>query len=193
MHRNAGLCLSVAVLVACGSGTDPRRVDLKQGWPAVELTEAFDRAAHWEPLSNGTEPELRVWRAPFMGNTTGYAISSGRALRCNAAYRNDGLTASVEQADCAVSDMPVEKRRSALDLLPQLSALDGRTWGCAFGGETIFVEGFVNRQRFAFIVGNPTVCKDPDSLLVKRLVNVLRSQRVSANPRTYALHPVSAA
>jgi hypothetical protein len=181
MHRNAGLCLSVAVLVACGSGTDMHRVDLKQGWPAVELTEAFDHAAHWEPLSNGTEPELRLWRAPSMGNTTGYAISSGRALSCSATYRNDGLTASVEQADCAVSDLPVETRRSALDLLPELSALNGKSWGCALGGETIFVEGFVNRRRFAFIVSNPEDCKDPDSLLVKRLVEVLRVARVSAN------------
>ena len=181
MRRNAGLCLSLGMLVACGSGTDSHRVDLRRGWPAVELVEAFDRAAHLAPLSNGTEPELRVWNAPFIGNITGHAISSGRALKCGARYRNDGLRASVEQADCAVSDMPVEKRLGALDLLPELSALNGRTWGCAFGGETLFVEGFVNRRRFAFIVSNPEDCKDPDSLLVKRLVEVLRSKQVNTN------------
>jgi hypothetical protein len=181
MHRTAGLYPWLAMLVACGSGTDMHRVDLEQGWPAVELTEAFDHAAHWDPLSNGTEPELRLWQAPSMGNTTGYAISSGRALSCNATYRNDGLTASVEQAWCSTSDMPVEQRRSVLDLLPELSALNGRTWGCALGGKTIFVEGFVHRRRFAFIVSNPEDCKDPDSLLVKRLVEGLRAPRVSAN------------
>jgi hypothetical protein len=170
------------MLVACGTGTDSHPIDLKRGWPAIELNEAFDRAAHWEPLPNATKPELRVWRAPFLGNTTGHAISSGRALKCSARYRNDGLTASVDQADCVVSDMPVEKRRSALDLMPDLSALNGRTWGCAMGGETFFVEGFVNGRRFAFIVSNPADCKDPDSLLVKRLVDVLRPKRASTNP-----------
>ena len=52
-------------------------IDLGQGWPVV--VEAFDGAAHLEPLSNGTEPELRVWRAPFMGPTTGYVVSLSRA------------------------------------------------------------------------------------------------------------------
>jgi hypothetical protein len=117
------------MLVGCGSETDSHRIDLRRGWPAVELVEAFDRAAHLEPLSNGTEPELRVWEAPFIGPTTGYAISAGRAVVCSAEYRKDGLTASVEHAHCAVSDMPLEKRRSALELLPELSALNGRTWG----------------------------------------------------------------
>jgi hypothetical protein len=181
MRRNSGVCLCLGILVGCGSGTDSHRIDLSRGWPAVELAEAFDRAAHLEPLANGTEPELRVWEAPFIGSTTGNAISSTRALACSAEYRNDGLTASVERAHCAVSDMPLEKRRSALDLLPELSALNGRSWGCALGGETVFVEGFVNRLRFAFLVSNPANCKDSNSLLVRRLVEVLRSQPVSAN------------
>jgi hypothetical protein len=182
MPRNAGLCLSLCMLVACGTGTDSHPIDLKRGWPAVELNEAFDRAAHLAPLSTGAEPELRVWNTPFIGNITGHAISSGRTLKCSARYRNDGLTASVDQADCVMSDMPVETRRSVLDLMPALSALNGRTWGCALGGETFFVEGFVNGRRFAFIVSNPAQCQDPDSLLVKRLVEVLRSKRASTNP-----------
>jgi hypothetical protein len=109
----------------------------------------------------------------MMGFTTGNVISSAGALACTAEYRNDGRTASVERAHCAASDMPRKKRRSALDLLPELSALNDKSWGCAFGGETFFVEGFVNRQRFAFLVSNPEFCKDSDSLLVKRLVEVL--------------------
>ena len=181
MLRNAGLCLWISIIAACGSGTRSHLVDLRQGWPAVELAEAFDRAANWEPLSNGTEPELRVWRPPFLGNTTGYAIASARALRCDATYRNNGLTGSVEHVQCSTSDMPVEKRRSALDLLPELAALNGKTWGCALGGETIFVEGFVNRQRIAFIVGNPADSKDSGSLLVARLMDILRSQGASAS------------
>lgn len=181
MCRNAALCLWLGMLVACGSGTDSHRVDLRRGWPAVELAEAFDRAAHLEPPSIGADPELRVWEAPFLGNTTGYVISSGRALTCSAGYRNDGLTASVEKAHCAVSDMPVEKRHSALDLLPELSALNGGSWGCALDGETILVEGFVNRQRFVFLVSNPADCKDSGSFLVKRLVEVLRPQPASTN------------
>ena len=36
--------------------------------------------------------------------------------------------------------MPVEKRRSALDLLPQLPVLNGKVWGCALGGTTYFVD-----------------------------------------------------
>lgn len=138
------------------------------GGPASSSQTPFDRAAQLEPLSNGTEPELRVWAAPFLGNTGGYAISSERALVCGTSYRNDGLTASVEQGHCAVSDMPAEKRRSALDLLSELSALNGRSWGCALGGETYFVEGFVNRRRFALLVSNPLDCKDSASLLVTR-------------------------
>jgi hypothetical protein len=105
--------------------------------------------------------------------TTGNVISSAAALVCTAEYRNDGKTASVESAHCAASDAPLQKRRSALDLLPELSALNGKSWGCALGGETFFVEGFVNHQRFAFIVSNPEFCKDSDSLLVKKLVEVL--------------------
>ena len=171
MRRYSGLCLCLSMLVGCGSGTHP--IDLSRGWPAVEFAEAFDRAAHLQPLSNGTEPELRVWTAPSMGFTTGNVISSAGALVCTAEYRNDGRTASVERAHCAASDMPREERRTALDLLPELFALNDKSWGCAFGGATFFVEGFVNRQRFAFMLSNPEVCKDSDSLLVKRLVEGL--------------------
>jgi hypothetical protein len=163
MRRSVGPCPWLGMLVACGSGTGSHSIDLRQGWPAVELVEAFDGAAHLEPLSNGTEPELRVWRAPFMGPTTGYVGSLSRALTCSAAYRNNGLTASVKQAHCVAFDIPAEKERGVLDLLPELSALSGRAWGCALGGETIFVEGFVNRQRFAFIVSNPADCRDSSS------------------------------
>jgi hypothetical protein len=141
----------------------------------VELVESFDHAAHFEPLSSESEPELRVWKASSIGLTTGYVISSNRALACRASYRNDGLTESVETAHCNPSDMPVNKRRSALDLLAELSALNGKTWGCALGGSTLFVEGSVNRGRFAFVVSNPADCKDPNSLLVERLVEILRS------------------
>jgi hypothetical protein len=95
-----------------------------------------------------------------MGPTTGNVIFPTGALACTAEYRNDGQTASVERASCAVSDMPREKRRSALDLLSDLSALNGRSQGCAFGGETFFVEGFVNHERFAFLASNPGFCKD---------------------------------
>jgi hypothetical protein len=173
MRQYSGLCLCLGMLVGCGSGTHPIDLSRSREWPVVEFAEAFDRAAHLEPLSNGTEPELRVWVARSMGFTTGKAISTTGARACTAEYRNDGRTASVERAHCAASDMPLEKRRSALDLLPALSALSGKSWGCALGGETFFVEGFVNRQRFAFLVSNPGSCKDSDSLLVKRLVEVL--------------------
>jgi len=189
MCRNAFLYLLLSMLVACGNDTGSHRVDLRRGWRAVELADAFDRAAHLKPPSNRAEPELRVWEAPFLGNTTGYVISSGHAQTCSAQYRNDGLTASVEKAHCAVSDMPREKRHSALGLLPELSALNGRSWGCAVGGETIFVEGFVKRQRFAFLVGNPADCQDSGSFLVKQLVEVLRSP-VSTNLNDHrSTHP----
>lgn len=166
-------CASLGVLAGCGRGTHHIDLTHSQEWPAVEFAEAFDRAAHLQPLSNGTEPELRVWRATSIGFTNGNVISSTGALVCVAEYRNDGKTASVESAHCEASDVPLEKRRSALDLLPELSALNGKSWGCALGGGTIFVEGFVNRQRFAFLVSNPEVCKDADSLLVMRVIEVL--------------------
>jgi hypothetical protein len=71
--------------------------------------------------------------------------------------------------------MSLEKRRRILDLLPELSTLNGKTWGCSFGGVTIFGEGFVDRQRFVFIVSNPELCQDPNSRLVTRLVALLHS------------------
>jgi hypothetical protein len=173
MRRYSGLCLCLGMLVAWGSGTHPIDLSRSRNWPAVEFAEAFDRAAHLQPLSKWAGPELRVWTAPSYGFTTGKVISSAGALACSAEYRNDGRTASVERAHCEPSDMPLQKRRSALELLPELSALDDKSWGCAFGGETFFVEGFVNHQRFAFLVSNPGFCKDSDSLLVERLVEVL--------------------
>ena len=175
MHRSAGLCLCLGMLLGLGGATDSHGVDLRRGWPAVELVESFDHAAHFAPLSGKSEPELRVWEAPSIGGTTGYVISSSRALKCRASYRNDGLTESAETAHCSPSDMPLQKRRSVLDLLAELSALNGKTWGCALGGETLFVEGSVNRGRFAFVVSNPADCKDSNSLLVERLVEILRS------------------
>lgn len=149
-------------------------IDLRHGWPALQLLEAFDRAARVSPLSNGSGPALRVWEAPFLGNTVGYLISLDRVFACSANYRNDGRTASVEQADCEVSDMPMAERRRALNLLPALSDLNGKSWGCALGGQTFFVEGIINHQRFAFSVSNPEQCPQSDSLPVKRLVEVLR-------------------
>ncbi|MFZ0497916.1 MAG: hypothetical protein WAU49_13760 [Steroidobacteraceae bacterium] len=150
------------------------RIDLGHGWPALQLLEAFDRAAHLSPPSNGSAPELRVWEAPFLGNTVGYLISVDRAFACSASYRNDGRTASVEQADCEVSDMPVAERQRALSLLPTLSDLNGKSWGCALGGQTFFVEGFINNRRFAFSVSNPEQCPQSGSLPVKRLLEVIR-------------------
>src|SRR5487761_462840 len=131
------------------------RIDLGHGWPALQLLEAFDRAARVSPLSNGSGPALRVWEAPFLGNTVGYLISLDTVFACSADYLNDGRTASVEQADCDVSDMPVAERRRALSLLPELADLNGKSWGCALGGQTFFVEGTINRKRFAFTVSNP--------------------------------------
>jgi hypothetical protein len=55
-----------------------------------------------------------------------------------------------------------------------LSDLNGKSWGCALGGQTLFVEGFINHQRFAFSVSNPEQCPQSDSLPVKRLLEVLR-------------------
>ena len=150
------------------------RIILGQQWPAARLLEAFDRAAHLDALSNGTEPELRVWDAPSFSNTVGYVISLDRAFACSADYRNDGRTASVARADCEASDMPVTERRRALDLLPALSDFNGKTWGCALGGQTFLVEGFANGRRFAFIVSNPEQCRQSDSLPVRRLLEALR-------------------
>jgi hypothetical protein len=72
--------------------------------------------------------------------------------------------------------MSAETRHSILNLAGELSTLNGKSWGCAFGGDTIFVEGFANHQRFTFLVSNPSVCKDADSQLVSRLAASLRSQ-----------------
>jgi hypothetical protein len=176
MRRNTGLYLSLVIVASCGTKTDSYRVDLGSGvqWPAVQLVEAFDHATQMKPLSGGTEPELRVWQSEAFGQTSGYSIASNRALSCSVQYRNDGRTASVEQGRCVASDLSAEKRRTVMDLLPELSALDGRQWNCAFGGETTFVEGNVNQRRFTFIVSNPDVCKDSSSSLVARLRAVLR-------------------
>ena len=162
------MCLWLGTLAACGSGSHP--INLTHGWPAIEFAEAFDRAASLKPPSAVTGPELRVWQAPSMGSTWGYAISSQRAVRCDFVYRNDGKTAAVEQAHCVPSNMPVEERRSALEFLPDLSGLNGRSWGCALGGGTTFVEGFVSGHRFAFLVSNPGDCKDPASLRTEQMV-----------------------
>lgn len=150
------------------------RIDLRHGWPPLQLLEAFDRAAHLSPPSNGSGLELRIWEAPFLGNTVGYLISHRGASTCSAVYRNDGRTASVEQADCEASDMPVAERQRALSLLPTLAGLNGKSWGCALGGQTFFVEGFTTHGRFAFSVSNPEQCPQSDSLPVKRLLEVLR-------------------
>jgi hypothetical protein len=173
MRWIAGIYLCLCALVACGGGANSHRIDLRHGWQALELVEAFDRAAHLKPPSAIAEPELRVWQAPFAGITGGYAISARRALQCDFLYRNDGITASVDWAHCAPSDMPVDVRDSALQFLPALSGLNGRSWGCAFGGATTFVEGFIGGKRFAFVVSNPGDCKDSGSLLVKRVLETL--------------------
>ena len=127
MRRYSGLCLCLGVPVGWGSGTHPIDLTHSREWPAVEFAEAFDRAAHLETASIGTDPELRVWIAPSMGFTTGNVISSAGALACTAEYRNDGRTASVERAHCTAFDMPRRKRRIALELLPELSALNGKS------------------------------------------------------------------
>lgn len=150
------------------------RIILGQQWPAARLLEAFDRAAHLDAPSNGPEPELRLWDASSFSSTVGYVISPGRAFACSADYQNDGRTASVERADCEASDMPATERRRALDLLPALSDFNGKTWGCALGGQTFLVEGFANGRRFAFIVSNPERCRQSDSLPVRRLLESLR-------------------
>lgn len=150
------------------------RIDVSRGWPAAQLLEAFDRTIHLKSPFNETEPQLRVWEAPFLGNTVGYVISTEKAFACSADYRNDGRTASVASVDCELSDISDPERRRALGLLPALSALDGKTWGCALGGETFFVEGFMNHRRFAFIVSNPGQCRQSASLPVNRLLGGLR-------------------
>jgi hypothetical protein len=38
-------------------------------------------------------------------------------------------------------------------------------WGCALGGQTFFVEGFINHRRFAFSVSNPEQCPQAGRLL----------------------------
>jgi hypothetical protein len=151
-------------------------VALRNGWPpALQMLDAFDRAAHLEPLSNGTGPQLRIWMVPSMGETVAYIISHDRVFACSASFRNNGGAASVGQANCEVSYLPAVERRRALSLLPALSDLNGKTWGCAtLGGETYYVEGFTNPGRFAFIVSNPDQCPGSSSVTVKRLVNMLR-------------------
>ncbi len=115
----------------------------------------------------------------MMGDTTGVVISSRSKLTCNVQYRNDGITASVQSSHCAASYMAADTRRNALNLVQELSALDGKSRGCALGGETFFVEGFVNHRRFVFVVSNPLNCNDVDSQLVTRLVDALRSKSPS--------------
>jgi hypothetical protein len=113
-YSTLGLCL--CALVACRRGTESHRIDISHGSSAAQLTEAFDQAARLEPLSEGTDNQLRVWMAPFLGSdVTGYAITATGALACSADYRNDGLTVSVERAHCSSTEMAMGKRRLCKD------------------------------------------------------------------------------
>jgi hypothetical protein len=165
------LCLWA--LTGTARGAEPPAIDLSHGWPAAAMLRAFDQAAQLQPPSNEAKGDLRIWVAPSLGpTTTGYVITSGRALKCSADYKNNGLTATVVGAQCTAAEMPAQIRSEALALLPKLSALNGKTWACALGGNTFFVEGFLDRERFAFISSNPGFgsCTDPDSTLVVRLI-----------------------
>jgi hypothetical protein len=175
MRRIATPLICVTLLAACSHGTEASGIDVSHGWPAARFLAAFDRAAGFEASARKGEPELRVWRAPMWGNTTGDVISSSGALACKAIFRNDGLKASVQSVHCVASYMSAQTRHEALNLVGQLSALDGKSWGCALGGEAIFIEGFAQHRRFTFLVGNPSDCEDADSRLVTRLVRALRS------------------
>jgi hypothetical protein len=175
MRRIATLLICVILLATSSHGAEAPNIDLSHGWPPAQFLAAFDRAAGFEQSARDGEPELRVWRVPMWGSTTGDVISSSGALACNARYRNDGLKASIESAHCVASYMSADTRREALSLAGQLSALDGRSWGCALGGETFFIEGFAEHRRFTFLVSNPADCDDADSKLVTRLVGTLRS------------------
>jgi len=187
MRRIATSLICVTTLAACGQGAEAARIDQSRGtvapvidlshmsrWPPHEFLAAFDHAGGLKTSPSDAEPELRLWVAGMM-ETKGYIISTGRALDCHALYRNDGLKASVDSAHCAASFMSGETRHSILTLVGELSALNGKSWGCAFGGYTLFVEGFANHQRFSFLVSNPSLCKDADSQLVTRLVGALGS------------------
>ena len=116
MHWYSTLGLCLCALVACRRGTESHRIDISHGSSAAQLTEAFDQAARLEPLSEGTDNQLRVWMAPFVGSeVTGYAITATGALACSADYRNDGLTVSVERAHCSSTEMAMGKRRLCKD------------------------------------------------------------------------------
>jgi hypothetical protein len=175
-YSTFGLCfLCLCALVGCARGTDPPAIDLSHGWPPTEMLGAFDRATHLQAPSKDADGDLRVWFAPSFGSTKGYIITSRSALQCNAEYKNNGLTATVVRGQCAAAEIPPQIRSEALALLPELSFLNGKTWGCALGGETFFVKGFLGRKDFAFIVSNPGAgsCSDPDSTLVSRLIALI--------------------
>jgi hypothetical protein len=74
-------------------------------------------------------------------------------------------------------DTPIQKRRGVLDLLPELTTLDGKSWGCGLGGTGYLVEGAVNEKHFAFLTANPGSCVASESRLAIRLIDAVMDLR----------------
>ena len=145
------------------------------GEPAVHRLDAYSRAAKLRPI-DASRPELRVWVDNVMfGEITGFVISTSGATECHSKWHIEGLVMTVTAARC--NPIAGFKQQEALALLGDLSKLNGKELGCgAMDGSDVSIDGSAFGQRFEVFASNPDVCRDSGSVLVAKLLRIVRDK-----------------
>jgi hypothetical protein len=161
-------------LSGCGTGSGPTTVNFTAPGGMVQLADALSEAARLPPLRASSEPGLRVWVLPFLGNIDGYIVSGHKAMRCDVrSAAGPGGTITVSGSTCTPIVLSSEEREALWKLMPDLRTLNGQHWGCALGGYTLIVEGVTAGQHYFFVGSNPGMCSDLRSQLVGELMKNL--------------------